>query len=332
MSEDAFRKTWNELTQTENEKQLKYKTNILLNNSCLYSYQVKDIATLYVDEHSRLEFAMAAYSKTVDPENYYDVYDSFALFSIAFKLHDFVLAQRAGTPNAVMEPIRPVKLQFPAYKYPDANGYSGSKSCYPPTGDMEFEKVAQNVMQQTSDAERLTLCIHQAKEHCFTTAQIMKLTSLIGDENSRLKFLYDAFFYAHDADNYGACEQTLTPGKNRDEFARFLADRKQFEPTPPPPPCSVSAIELEQIKASIKNQSLNKTQVTLAKQALSSKPCFTSLQIREIVSLFSFESSKLEIAKYAYDFCEDKSKYFFVNDAFSFSSSVDELNKYIQSK
>jgi hypothetical protein len=54
-------------------------------------------------------------------------------------------------------------------------------------------------------------------------------------------------------------------------------------------------------------------------------------QIIEIVNLFSFEENKLDYAKFAYSKCVDKNNYFIVNDAFSFSSSTDELTEYIES-
>lgn len=304
---------------------------MLVRNNCFSSAQVKEIALLFFDDYSKLEFAQTAYPKTVDPANYYDVYDAFAYFSTVFRLHDFVSGQNKPVPP-VVQPPKPERPMFPNYNYPDALRYTGQTACNAPTSDMEFMQVAQNVMQQTSDAARVTVGSQLVQKYCLTVAQVMKLTSLIGEEQSRLKFLFDAYFYVYDIDNYGACEQTLAPGKGRDELARFLADRMQLPEPPPPPPCGVSAVEVEQIKESIKSQSFNNTQVTLAKQAFSSKPCFKALQIREIVSLFSFESSKLEIAKYAYDYCEDKNNYFLVNDAFSFSSSIDDLNKYIKSK
>ncbi|MBK9515283.1 MAG: DUF4476 domain-containing protein, partial [Flavobacteriales bacterium] len=47
---------------------------------------------------------------------------------------------------------------------------------------------------------------------------------------------------------------------------------------------------------------------------------------------FSFEDSKLDFAKYAYDRTYDIGNYFKVNDAFTFESSMDELNEFIQAR
>ena len=86
------------------------------------------------------------------------------------------------------------------------------------------------------------------------------------------------------------------------------------------------------IKNTINNSSFDNTKITLGKQVIAAKKCFTVGQIKEILGLYSFESSKLEVAKYAYDYCSDKSNYYQVNDVFSFSSSKDDLTKYLLGK
>jgi hypothetical protein len=85
-----------------------------------------------------------------------------------------------------------------------------------------------------------------------------------------------------------------------------------------------------QLKQSIQNESFDDTKQSIAAQAMSNN-YFTSTQIKELVQLFSFESSKLAVAKLGYKNTIDKSNYFLVNDAFSFSSSKQELMQYTQS-
>jgi Domain of unknown function (DUF4476) len=87
----------------------------------------------------------------------------------------------------------------------------------------------------------------------------------------------------------------------------------------------------EQFKQTLRNESFDNSRMTMAKQTISNN-FFTSLQVKEIVSLFSFENSKLDIAKYAYAFTVDKGSYFVVNDAFSYSSSKEELANFIRDK
>ena len=80
---------------------------------------------------------------------------------------------------------------------------------------------------------------------------------------------------------------------------------------------------------SIRSDSFESGKLSKAKQIVSRNRMCTA-QIIQIVRLFSFESNKLEFAKYAYQYCTDKNNYYQVTDAFSFQSSKDELLKFIR--
>jgi hypothetical protein len=92
---------------------------------------------------------------------------------------------------------------------------------------------------------------------------------------------------------------------------------------------SMSAQSFQAAKTSINKQSFADTKMKTAKQVLNAN-CMSVDQIVEIIGLFSFEENKLDFAKAAYAKCVDQSQYFMVNDAFSFSSSVDELTEFIE--
>lgn len=106
-------------------------------------------------------------------------------------------------------------------------------------------------------------------------------------------------------------------------------------PPPPPagvPPCpAMDAGSFSDAKASISSKSFEDSKLTMAKQILESNCVFTT-QVKDLMLLFSFEETKLDFAKFAYDKTVDRNNYFKVNDAFTFESSIDELNKYISSR
>lgn len=90
----------------------------------------------------------------------------------------------------------------------------------------------------------------------------------------------------------------------------------------------MSGNDFHTLKMVILNTSFDNSKLIIAKQALAAN-YVTAKQVFELMKLFSFESSKLEIAKFAYDNTLDKNNYYLVNSAFSFSSSIDELNDWI---
>lgn len=89
--------------------------------------------------------------------------------------------------------------------------------------------------------------------------------------------------------------------------------------------------DYKDLKGSIGNRNFESTNITLLKSAIDGN-YFTSEQIREMLAYFTFEDSKLEVAKYSYKKVCDKGNFFKVYDAFNFDSSVQELKDYISGK
>ncbi|MGL2967364.1 DUF4476 domain-containing protein [Flavobacterium sp. XGLA_31] len=83
--------------------------------------------------------------------------------------------------------------------------------------------------------------------------------------------------------------------------------------------------------ATIKKQSFEETQLKTAMQVVTAN-CLNVDQIMQIANTFSFEDNKLEFAKFAYDYCTEPRNYFKLNGIFSFSSNVDALSDYVQSR
>lgn len=84
-------------------------------------------------------------------------------------------------------------------------------------------------------------------------------------------------------------------------------------------------------KKNIADKGFDETRLSTAKSIIKAN-CMTSSQIKEICDSFGFEESKLDFAKYAYDYCFDQNNYYVVNETFAFSDSTEELNKHIDSK
>lgn len=78
----------------------------------------------------------------------------------------------------------------------------------------------------------------------------------------------------------------------------------------------------------INGQTFEDNKLQVAKQAFSSN-CMTSSQVGQIMQIFTFEDSRLDFAKFAYGHTYDLGNYYQINSAFTFSSSVDELNDFI---
>jgi hypothetical protein len=102
-------------------------------------------------------------------------------------------------------------------------------------------------------------------------------------------------------------------------------------PTYVPGPMAMDPISFNQLKQTMANSSFESTKLNIFKQALSMN-YFTSTQIAEVMSLFAFESYKVDVAKSGYTKTLDPQNFYIVNNQFSFSSSVNELSRFVASR
>lgn len=95
-------------------------------------------------------------------------------------------------------------------------------------------------------------------------------------------------------------------------------------------PVAMNEYSYQQLLDVVNNQWFENTKMSVIQQALQSN-WFTSAQIAGLMHSFSFEDSKLELAKAAYGHVVDPQAYYVVNNEFWFSSSVEDLSSYIRS-
>jgi hypothetical protein len=93
----------------------------------------------------------------------------------------------------------------------------------------------------------------------------------------------------------------------------------------------MDAASFGKAKQTIESKGFDDTRLSTAKQVAKAN-CLTTEQIVVIMKVFGFDETRLEFAKYAYDYCFDKNNYYTVSEGFTFDSSTEELNQYIETK
>jgi hypothetical protein len=331
-----FQQKMNQFSTIRQDQQRLAAANDFVLKNCLLTYQVKQIAELFNDDVTRLEFVQNAYPIIFDKENVYDLYDAFAYFSSVMRLHDYIasLSERVSRPERGTDiSYRP--YSFPDYNYPSYENYHETTPCSQPISDEVFYRLLHNVMMNHDDDARVNAAIELAENNCLTVAQIMKMGSLIEQETKRLDYLKRSYDYTYDVGNFQYSNQLFKEKSNSTDLDNYVRDRKgrpgkdSHNHGDRENRCRLSDTEMLDIVKNIKDQSFENTQLTMTKQIVRSKQCFTTVQIKQLIDIFSFESTKLDIAKYCYAYCIDRDNYYKLNSSFSFSSSVDDLTKFI---
>lgn len=96
-------------------------------------------------------------------------------------------------------------------------------------------------------------------------------------------------------------------------------------------PVPMSPNDFSDLKRTVNSKTFEDTKLTIAKQVVSSQ-CLLTNQVKDLLGCFTFEANKLEMAKNCYTRTYDIGNYFKVNDVFTFESSIEELNEYIESR
>ncbi|MEX1187725.1 MAG: DUF4476 domain-containing protein [Bacteroidia bacterium] len=135
-------------------------------------------------------------------------------------------------------------------------------------------------------------------------------------QNQQQIFYVDQF--GNPINNLGQCG-TILP-------TQYAPQQTNFSPVNGAFPMNQGSFS--QVLNQLSSQSFESTKISLARQIMTSN-WFTSEQIRQMMTQMTFEDSKVEIARSGYNRVVDPQNYFVVNSAFTFSSSVDELNRYL---
>jgi len=90
----------------------------------------------------------------------------------------------------------------------------------------------------------------------------------------------------------------------------------------------MAANDFNRAKSVIQNETFEDSKLSTAKQIASNNYLCVS-QIVQICRLFTYEQTKLEFAKFSYRSCVDPNNYYQLNEVFTYSSSKDELRRFI---
>jgi hypothetical protein len=338
---------------------------------CFSSIQLKELSMLLMNDLDRLDFLKSAYFNVYDPNNFDDVYDGFTSFSSAIKLYRFVNDPR-NTPTRTPPPppiyVPPVysypniqiyKGAYGCTSYADNNTYMQIKQ--------QVLMYRNNEQQMYAAANQVmkTYCLNV--QQVMDLAGLFPNENMRYDLiNASFTNLYDVGNYTYFSQLFAtqqmkdkcmrSCEPLMRVDRrdNRDHKPDGWNDDKHYDdhhhdhhhdnhfpPTPPRPTpvpvsvpvqrCETLPNDFSSIKSSIASNSFESGKNTQLRTVTKGR-CFSVAQTKELISMFGYESSKIDNAKYLYDFCNEKQNYYSVTEVFGYTSSKDELNRFLQGK
>ena len=185
-----------------------------------------------------------------------------------------------------------------------------------------------------NEAQRLRRAVHLATRHRLSSRQIKAIAVRLSDDTARLEFATAAYPLTVDPEDFYEVYdafKTFSKVMRLHDWVR-QAVRPQHTVAMAAPQ-TVTEGELRDILQALRKESFDSTKDKVARQILSSsRKKFVAAQIKEVLRCFDFEATRLELAKFAYDYTLDRDKYYQLNDALDFTSSRDSLAKYVQDR
>lgn len=175
----------------------------MLSEAGVSSQQVKAIALTLRGEAARLEFATAAYPYTVDPENYYDVYDVFTTFSKVFRLRDRIQPPRQLSRPPVVARPRPVSQE-------------------------ELAEIIRTLQAEGFDDSRQALARQIiGSRGGFRSSQIREILRVFAFDEAKVEVAKLAYDYTLDPGNYHVVYDALAFSSSKETLARHIESRSK---------------------------------------------------------------------------------------------------------
>lgn len=191
------------------------------------SEQVRDLMELLVFDNMRLDFAMYAYGRTLDAQNYYLVKDALSDANNQQQLVAYIQSVGGTLRNpASVTNTEPNPTYVPTNR-PQAN----STQTVPTTtggvtilSDQDFQASKKAIENYSSDSDRLTAAKSVVEEQYIISNQVAQLVELFIFDDVRLEFAKYAYPKTQDKENY---EQVVELMQNETSKANLRAYIKE---------------------------------------------------------------------------------------------------------
>ncbi len=205
----------------------------------------------------------------------------------------------------------------------------------------ELNMLKISVNGKTGDADKLKIMEEYLSDKSFTTAQVSEMMDWLNFESTRLdlaKWCYDKTIdnenYLHlsskfsfqstkkdledfifQSDNSHSNSRTYNNSNNRGSYNNTSAFNN---------PNLIQQAQMNTLKGSVEEKISDSDKQKLIQQYLADKT-LTTAQVADIMDWLSFESTRLDVAKYCYTKVIDPENYLQVSNKFSFQSSKSTL-------
>ena len=300
------------------------KMNLARNYFNLNRYTVAQLRQVMFQlrfDANKVILAKESYHTVSDIRNFHAVFYTISNAYYQRDLRQFIANQRVIHRGG--------SVNFPQLSYPNAGVYSGPMGCNGFADLRTFQSLSMNLYNASSDYNRQQLLIQYMGGYAFSVEQFMKMLTIIGDVDIRYNLACQYHPQLYDLNNRHCISEVFGQTAYCDQFLGIPGIRQPSRGYLYAQP--VTEVEMQQILLTLQAESFDRTKLSMAKAIIKSKGAFTVEQIGRIMGQFTFDSYRLELAKYAHPFTVDHSDYYLLANQLKFNSYRRSLYEFINS-
>jgi hypothetical protein len=273
--------------------------------------QVRQLLQMITAESRRLELAKLSYNKVTDPANFSFVYDVLKSEASRDALDNYVAEQGGSAVSTESNTAY-------AEAMPDAT----------------FTRLLTTIRKYAYQSDKIAEIrdAFNSVASYFSTAQVKQLLLLVSAETDRLALAKLAYNRVVDRGNFNQLVDIFYNQSVRADLNSFItsnggvANNSTYTP-----PMAESAFT--QLYNKARSHFFQKNTVAEVQAAFSNTTNnFSTEQVRALLQLVTAESTRLELAKLAYDRAVDPINYSTLLDLFTVQTNRQELDTFIRSK
>lgn len=301
----AFTKLYNQVkaktSSTSRATSLENEWNT--SNKQFTSKQVSQLIQLVSSETLRLKLAKLSYTRTSDPENFYQVTNLLSNTANKTALNAYIQSQQ-NTDDGVA----------------DVNTIQ-------PLADAAFGTIYDEVVAEPTSGDRtyyLNNFFSRDFNH-YTADQARRLIELVTTESDRLSLAKTAYRGITDRENYNMVYPLLNTTASRNDLAAYTRTYDASNPW-----ASMSTADFDKLYQTVYYQNSPTTRYNTINKAFTTPGnYFTVAQARKLIPLVNDEANRLKLAKASYRILADRSNYQQFNDLFTSASVRNDFNAWV---
>jgi len=281
--------------------QMNSLTNAFNNTSNYFtSYQASQLIQIVSAESNRLQLAKISYRSITDQSNFNQIYN--------------LLSTQAS------------KNELAAYINNNSNGSNPNGAMT----DVNFTNLYQNIQQQWpvgTQMNSLTNAFNNISYY-FTTYQASQLIQIVSAETNRLQLAKLSYRSITDQTNFNQIYNLLSTQASKNELATYLSANYN---TGTVANVAMTDANFTSLYQSIQGKYLPFEKMNSLTSTFSiTSNYFTSAQAKQLISLVSSESNRLQLAKLSYRTIVDRSNFNQLYELLNGQTSKNELETYVK--